>query len=226
MGGLLLLPGWVRPSQPLLAYCVHGRAGGSARPSCEGWSPSRHIPPGYSTSSTYFSYYRTSLLVAPSLSSLSSSQVSAPSLEMCGDWPRADIFARWPRDIALELCSFAWPLITLDEVCRFFRCRHAAPQNIAGCEFTRAEAEAVELAHQEITVSVDPRHALKPGAHICMDLRAVLYLKRWKRALLFPPCTHQTLSDTTAREAKQLDGRMFWGILFVIWCYCAPATMS
>ena len=144
---------------------------------------------------------------------------------MCGDWPRADIFARWPRDIALELCSFAWPLITLDEVCRFFRCRHAAPQNIAGCEFTRAEAEAVELAHQEITVSVDPRHALKPGAHICMDLRAVLYLKRWKRALLFPPCTHQTLSDTTAREAKQLDGRMFWGILFVIWCYCAPATM-
>jgi hypothetical protein len=56
-------------------------------------------------------------------------------------------------------------------------------------------------------------------------MRLVLNLKRWRRAFLFPPCTHQTLSDTIGRPFKEQDGRMFYYILFVIWCYCVVAMM-
>ena len=138
---------------------------------------------------------------------------------MCGDWPRADIYARWPSHIADELSTFSWPITCESELLRLFSCKHATPEDIVGCEFTAAVREENERVHQVVTLSVDPRASLTPGVHACMDLRLVLPRKQFVRAYLFPSCTHQTLSDTGGKHFKEQDGRMFWGILFVIWCY-------
>ena len=142
---------------------------------------------------------------------------------MCGDWERASIFAAWPRDIALELASFVWPIREMPELLRLLTgLRYATPLSVCGGEFTATCRAENERVHGEVTLSVDLRASLVPGVHACMDMRLVLRLKRWHRAFIFPPCTHQTLSDTIAGPSKQQDGRMFYGILFVIWCPPAP----
>ena len=145
---------------------------------------------------------------------------------MCGDWPRRDLVASWPSHVAAELATFSWPIRQEDELTRLlFGLAHASPVSVCGGEFTaqcRAENERV---YREVTLSVDLRPSLIPGVHACLDMRLVLHRKRWLRAYIFPPCTHQTLSDTTCRRFKEQDGRMFFGILFVIWCYCTLALM-
>ena len=133
--------------------------------------------------------------------------------------------ARWPPEVVAELATFCWPLTTLDEVRRLFACRHASPANACAGEFTRAVARRVEATFGELTLTMDRRAALRPGMHTCLDMQLVLHLKRWHRVFAFPPCTHQTLSDTTSRLAKMADGRMFWGILLVLWSYCTVALM-
>ena len=144
---------------------------------------------------------------------------------MCGDWARADIYAKWPIEIADELASFVWPIVELAELHRLFACKHAAPSSVAAGEFTAVCREENERVYFEVTISVDRRRSLIPGVHACLDMRLVLPLRRWLRAYIFPPCTHQTLSDTLERPFKEQDGRMFYYILFVIWCYCVPALM-
>ena len=142
---------------------------------------------------------------------------------MCGDWARADIFRRWPSPTAEELATFSWPIRELSELERLFRCEHAVPVSVCGGEFTAVTRELNEQEHGELTISVDRRTSLVPGVHACLDMRHVLQMRTpsngrgpWLHAYLFPPCTHQTLSDTTAGEAKEADGRRFWGILLVI----------
>ena len=144
---------------------------------------------------------------------------------MCGDWSREDIYVKWPQLIADELSSFVWPIVELTELDRLFACEHAQPVSVCGGEFTAACRDENERQHHEVTLSVDRRKSLVPGVHACLDMRLVLHRKRWQRAYLFPPCTHQTLSDTIGRPFKEQDGRMFFYILFVIWCYCTPALM-
>ena len=144
---------------------------------------------------------------------------------MCGDWARADIFRAWPEAVALELASFIWPIREVSELLRLLATRHATPVSVCGGEFTASVRAENERVYREVTLSVDLRDSLIPGVHACLDMRLVLLRKRWLRAYLFPPCTHQTLSDTTSWRAKQQDGRMFYGILFVIWCYCVCALM-
>ena len=145
---------------------------------------------------------------------------------MCGNWERAAIFAAWPEAIALELASFVWPIRELPELLRLLHdLHHATPVSVCGGEFSATTRALNEQLHNEVTLSVDMRDTLVPGVHACMDMRLVLMRKRWLRAYIFPPCTHQTLSDTIARYYKEQDGRMFYGILFVIWCYCVVALM-
>ena len=151
---------------------------------------------------------------------------------MRGDWPLADILASWPPPIATELATFVWPIRDVGELLRLFGCSHAVPVSVCGGEFTAVTRSLNEREHREVTISVDYRASLVPGVHACMDMRIVLEMRTryngrgpWLRAYLFPPCTHQTLSDTTAARAKELDGRRYWGILFVIWCHCVYAIM-
>ena len=141
----------------------------------------------------------------------------------CGDWSRESIFATWPPEIAAELATFDWPICEESELTRLLACVHATPLSVVGGEFTAVCREENSRVWAEVTLSVDRRPSLIPGVHACLDMRLVLRRKRWIRAYIFPPCTHQTLSDTTGRYFKEQDGRMFYGILFVLWCYCTWA---
>ena len=140
---------------------------------------------------------------------------------LCGDWPLSDICSKFSHAIAQELSSFRWPIDTKLEVERLLGLAHAAPTDIVGGEFTAAIREENARRHGCVTLSVDLRASITPGVHATLDLRLVLPLKHWRRVYAFPPCTHQTLSDTTSHQSKQADGRTFWGIAFVIWCWCA-----
>ena len=154
-------------------------------------------------------------------------QITPTPQVCCGDWPLSDILSKWPATIATELATFTWPLTAASELARLFRCPHAAPIDFVLCEFTAAVRSANEVHHRVPTLSIDLRPSLIPGMHACMDPRDVMPLVGYpiRRCYAFPPCTHQTLSDTTARQAKMLDGRTFWGIMFVIWCWCLDAVL-
>lgn len=148
------------------------------------------------------------------------SQVPTTLTIRCGDWPMSDIARRWSAAIARELASFVWPLTSLDEVRRLLRSKEIRLQDVCAFEFTAAVRERNELVHGVPTMSIDLRPSLVPGIHVCLDARLVLPLRAWRRLYAFPPCTHQVLSDTTGRAAKELDGRMFWGIMLIIWLWC------
>jgi hypothetical protein len=143
-----------------------------------------------------------------------------------GDWLVADIFRRWPDHIAMRLATYHWPITTRGEAERLIADEVLNIRDLVICEFTAATREANQLRHGVVTLSVDLRASLVPGVHACLDARVVVSLRpRWRRVYAFPPCTHQTLSDTRSRRFKEQDGRMFWGILFVLWCYCIAAAM-
>ena len=76
---------------------------------------------------------------------------------------------------------------------------------------------ALEEAHGAIVLSVDTRESTDRGLHFCGRLQDVLECEHeWELAFLWPPCTHQTLSDTRSQPFKLMDGRSFWGIAFFI----------
>ena len=151
------------------------------------------------------------------------SSVARPPPLVAGDWCLADIFCRWPPELARELASFSWPLTSLDEFKRLLGCRWASPVAIVGCEFTGAVRDAYSRMHGRVAISVDSRHSLVAGPHAVLDLADVLMLRVWLDAFIFPPCTHQVLSDTRSGSSKRSDGRSFWGIGFFIFCWCVVA---
>ena len=140
-----------------------------------------------------------------------------------GDWLLSDICAAWPAEIGRELASFVWPIESEPELHRLMALRHAAPVAIMGGEFTAACRQRYTARYRRVAISVDTRRSLVAGPHVRLDLRRVLMLCVWRDAFLFPPCTHQVLSDTNSREAKRLDGRTFWGVAFFVYCWCARA---
>ena len=142
---------------------------------------------------------------------------------MAGDWSMGDIFRRWPPNVAVELASFAWPITTVTEFTRLLGCSNARPLALMGCEFTGATRDAYSRLHSRVAISVDRRRSLTPGPHAVMDLAAVALLTVWLDVFIYPPCTHQVLSDTRAGYAKRQDGRSFWGIAFFIFCWCVVA---
>ena len=148
---------------------------------------------------------------------------STPAI-LCGDWLLNDICTKWPREVARELASFQWPLTDMTELLRLLSCDYACPRHVVVCEFTTAISALLSVARGEVVLGVDERSALVPGVHACLDFRDVLALRyRWTEAYLFPPCTHQVRSDTTARLSKIRDGRAFNGQKDVIDCFCVDA---
>ena len=151
--------------------------------------------------------------------------IPSPPALRAGNWPVSDICRRFSSLVARELAGFDWPLRTAADVERLLGCPHAAPTDLVGCEFTGAVRDADEAETGRVVLSVDSREALTAGPHAVIDLRLVLGLTIWHHVFLFPPCTHQVLSDTRAGADKRLDGRSFWGIAFFIYCWCVRARM-
>ena len=58
------------------------------------------------------------------------------------------------------------------------------------------------------------------------DLQDVALLRKWRRAISFPPCEHQARSSTSTMMEKALDGRTWWGMCLLLYCYCIPAEVA
>ena len=126
----------------------------------------------------------------------------------------------------IELASFRWPICTQGELIRLLTSRRVAPSILCGCEFTGAMRRAFERETGSVVLSVDTRDAEDNGLHFRGPLQLVLELEHaWSVAFLWPPCTHQVLSDTTSREDyKMHDGRTYWGLAFWLYCMCRPVA--
>ena len=57
------------------------------------------------------------------------------------------------------------------------------------------------------------------------DLQDVALLRPWRRAISFPPCEHQARSSAAVMKEKALDGRTWWGMCLLLFCYCLPAEV-
>lgn len=145
--------------------------------------------------------------------------------QKAGDWLLSDIFAKWPGPIAAELAARRWPLTDVEEVEALLAAPNASPRAVVAFEFTGAvrDAYSQHWHYTRVAISVDTRTSIAPGPHICMDVREVLWRKRWEDAYMHPPCTHHILSDTKAALAKQLDGRAFWGVALFLYSWCTQA---
>lgn len=116
------------------------------------------------------------------------------------------------------LDSFTWPISSTDELRRLLNHTLIAPTILCGMEFSGAMSQALSLAHARYTLSVDTRRSLVGGMHYLGDIRDVLAHDRvWEIAFFWPPCTHQTVSDTRSQPFKLIDGRSFWGISLYIY---------
>ena len=131
----------------------------------------------------------------------------------------------WTSAQLAALRTYEWPLTTIPELRRLLRDPTIAPTYLCGCEFSGAMRSALERELGVIALSVDTRASLDSGFHYQGKLQDVLELEHlWEGAILWPPCTHQTMSDTTAQADKLLDGRAFWGISFFIYCLARPLS--
>ena len=126
-----------------------------------------------------------------------------------------------------ELSSFVWPLRSLADVRRLLALPNAAPSDLVLCEASAVVRDANVRKHRRLTLSVDLRVSAVPGMHACLDALAVAFLDHtWGQVYGFPPCAAHMLSDRRSGEAKCLDGRAFWGILFFIACWCIRCRCS
>ena len=122
-----------------------------------------------------------------------------------------------------ELASFSFPLTSVAEVQRLLATRHASPTVLLGGEFSGAVRDELLLVYNVLALAVDIREPLSPGISFIGDMVDVMHLKVWTAALFWPPCVHQTISDTTSQSDKLRDGRAFWGMALCIRCLCTLA---
>ena len=130
----------------------------------------------------------------------------------------------WERsvDAAAEYASFDWPLTTVEEVRRLLATTHISPTWLLLGECDGAWAERVERDRGAITLSVDRRAPATRGISFQGEFHAVLPLRAWEMICAWPSCTHQALSNSAAmRDAKAMDGRMFWGLVGVLYVLLA-----
>ena len=130
------------------------------------------------------------------------------------------------REAREEYESFVWPITELTELRRLLECRHIAPTWLLLGEFTRAQADELERRRGVVVLTVDRRQPLRPGLAYQGEFHEVVPLAFWDVVMAWPSCTHQALADEYCREAKALDGRMFWGIMSFIYCYSAAKAKA
>jgi hypothetical protein len=151
-------------------------------------------------------------------------RTSAPRPPRAGFPPPHDAA---PHDVSLhdaEWATFDFPLRTVDEVVRLLCCKYIAPTHLLACCFSTGMREAcAEEGHYAL--SVDHRESESPGMHYVGDVQDVAGLSCWRVAICWPPCTHQAASNTpTMLALKAQDGRAFWGVAFVLWCFSIRAA--
>ena len=130
---------------------------------------------------------------------------------LCGDWHAFDMCQRYPRELAECLCTFVWPLSSVDEVQRFLQV--TACMVLVCCECSGMVRDLEWTVRERVALSVDLQTARVPGTHAALDVQVVAPLIWWVRVYGFFPCTHQARGTKPMLPHKLRDGRTFWGML-------------
>ena len=88
------------------------------------------------------------------------------------------------------------------------------------CEFSGAVAERIAASGRTVLAcDREPRESTK-GLYYQGDVQDIASAYDWARCIAHPPCEHQAFSSAPCMLQKALDGRLFWGCAFVLWCEC------
>ena len=113
---------------------------------------------------------------------------------------------------------FPLPLRTEEDLRALLADTRYAPTDLVACEFSGAMRTALEREGRR-ALSADWRECEVGGLHFCGDVRLVLNIQMWERAYIFPPCSMTLRRDVDCLDYKIADGRAFWGMAFVIYCW-------
>ena len=88
------------------------------------------------------------------------------------------------------------------------------------CEFSGAVAERIADSGRSVLACDRERRESTKGLYCQGDVQDIASAYPWARCVAHPPCEHQALSSAPCMLQKALDGRLFWGCAFVLWCEC------
>lgn len=134
-------------------------------------------------------------------------RLAAPS------YPRA-----WHRspEAAAVYASFTWPLTHVSEVQRLLTTCLAPTWLMLGDSST-AWTSQMECTHGVIALVVDRIPPSVECLAYCGEFHDVLHLQLWDGICAWPSCTHQAVSNAHLLEDKRRDGRMFFGLVGVLY---------
>ena len=135
----------------------------------------------------------------------------------------------WERSLEAlaEFESFDWPLRTVAEVRRLLATVHLSPTWLLLGECDGAWAAVVENTRGVVTLAVDRNVPATECISYQGEFHDVLPLAVWGCICAWPSCTHHAKSnDSLMRAEKELDGRMFWGLVGLIYVLFAGEALS
>ena len=90
------------------------------------------------------------------------------------------------------------------------------------CEFSGAVASRIAASGRAVlAVNLTARSPdAAAGLYYHGDLRDVAAARDWDRCVAHPPCEHQAVSAAKYMRYKAVDGRLFWGSAFALYCHC------
>ena len=140
-----------------------------------------------------------------------------------GDGPHPRPWARSPgaRD---EYDSFEWPLTSLSEVQRLLRMRHIRPTWLMLGDASASWTSQLETSRGVVALVVDRRELLQPCLGYRGSFHEVLPLQSWDGICGWPSCTHQAVSNAGLLCYKERDGRMFFGLVGVLYVMFAGSA--
>ena len=98
------------------------------------------------------------------------------------------------------------------------------PVDLVLCEFSGAVAAHIAASGRAVLAcDLSPPEQV-PGLYYQGDVRDIIRAYAFDRCVAHPPCEHQTVSASRYIADKALDGRLFWGSAFVLFCHCAGSV--
>lgn len=88
---------------------------------------------------------------------------------------------------------------------------------LIGCEESQAVCiEFRKLGHEAYSCDILPCSGGHPEWHLQCDIFEAIRLKKWDRAIFFPPCTDLAVSGAKHFAVKQADGRQQRSVVFFL----------
>lgn len=132
----------------------------------------------------------------------------------------------WARsaEAAAEYASFSWPLLEISEVVRLLATKHLRPTWLMLGDASASWTRQMETTHGVIALVVDRRALCQPCLGYRGSFHDVLLLQEWDGICGWPSCTHQAVSNAGLLRVKALDGRLFFGMMGVLYVLFAGSA--